>query len=222
MPNIVKGVVKFQKSVFPEKEDLFGTLANGQKPETLFITCSDSRISPSLLTQSDPGELFICRNAGNIVPPHMKHTEGMTASIEYAVAVLNVKHIVVCGHSGCGAMIGALNPESTKELPHVSEWLNFSQAAVHVMKEKGKNLSEKDQIDLLIKENVILQLQHLKTHPHVASRLATGKINLHGWIYDIKSGSIDVYDDQFYPVKDFYSEEIEALGCCDNHQAAAG
>lgn len=214
MPKIAKGVVKFQKKVFPGKKDLFQTLADGQTPEVLFITCSDSRIDPSLLTQTEPGELFICRNAGNIVPPHAQITGGTTASIEYAVAVLGVQHIVVCGHSGCGAMTGALNPESTKELPHVSQWLSNAQAAVQIMKEKSEGLTDKEKMDLLIHENVLLQLQHLKTHPYVAARLAVNKIHLHGWVYDIKTGGIDAYserDGKFYPVEEVYAEEVEAL-----------
>ena len=121
MPKIAAGVVRFQKEVYPEKRELFARLAEGQKPDALFITCSDSRIDPNLVTQTEPGELFICRNAGNIVPPHATHTGGMTASIEYAVAVLGVQDIVVCGHIGCGAIEGAMRPERIVDLPHVSE-----------------------------------------------------------------------------------------------------
>ena len=119
MPDIAAGVVKFQKEVFPEKKDLFKTLSQGQNPETLFITCSDSRINPNMLTQTEPGELFICRNAGNIVPPHTNHTGGMTASTEYAVAVVKVKHIVVCGQSACGAMTAAMQSVSGVGRAHI-------------------------------------------------------------------------------------------------------
>jgi len=121
MPHFVEGVVRFQQEIFPEKRELFEKLSLGQSPEVLFITCSDSRIATGMITQTDPGELFICRNAGNIVPPHTNHSGAMTASIEYAVGALKVPHIVVCGHSGCGAMVGAMHPESLDELPHVKD-----------------------------------------------------------------------------------------------------
>ena len=104
MASFIEGVFRFQRDVFPEKKELFEKLSKGQSPEALFITCSDSRIEVAMLTQSNPGDLFICRNAGNIVPPHTTYTGSMTASIEFAVSVLKVPHIVVCGHTDCGAM----------------------------------------------------------------------------------------------------------------------
>jgi carbonic anhydrase len=217
MPDIAAGVVKFQKEVFPEKKDLFKSLALGQNPDTLFITCSDSRIDPCLMTQTEPGELFICRNAGNIVPPHTGHTGGMTASIEYAVAALKVKHIVVCGHSSCGAMTAAMNhPHGLEELPHVKEWLGYAKAAAQIVKERTKDsgLDDVAKIDLLIKENVLLQMQHLRTHPYVATGLAMGHLDLHGWVYDIRTGAVDAYDDDkktFLPVEERYAKEVAAF-----------
>ncbi len=211
MPSILLGVNKFQDEVFPEKKALFEKLATGQSPEVLFITCADSRIDPSLMTQTTPGELFICRNAGNIVPPHTNSTGGMTASIEFAIGALNVPHIVVCGHADCGAMKGAMNLEALNELPHTKEWLGYSKAAVQIVKEKGADWTPEQQMDALIRENVLLQLQHLRTHPMVAARLATGRVTLHGWVYDIKSGSVEAYDDgkgAFVPVKERYAERI--------------
>ncbi len=130
MEKLISGLAKFQKTEFQKNKSLFKKLANKQEPETLFITCSDSRIDPNLITQTDPGELFICRNAGNIVPPHSLVTGGITASIEFAVMVLGVKHIIVCGHTDCGAMKGAMNPESVATLPHVSNWLSNCAAAL--------------------------------------------------------------------------------------------
>ena len=124
MDHVISGVAKFQNEVYPDKKATFQKLANGQNPEVLFITCSDSRIDPNLVTQTDPGELFICRNAGNIVPPHSNETGGMTASIEFAVAALGVEHIVLCGHTDCGAMKGAINPEGLSSLHRVKEWLD--------------------------------------------------------------------------------------------------
>jgi len=163
MPKFADGVVKFQAEVFPKKRELFERLSLGQAPEALFITCSDSRIETSMITQSEPGELFICRNAGNIVPPHSHYTGGMTASIEFAVAALQVPHIVICGHTECGAMKGAMFPDQTDSLPHVKEWLSYTQPALRVVQESGGNLSEAAQMEMLLEQNVILQLQHLTT-----------------------------------------------------------
>ena len=214
MPKFAAGVIKFQNTVYPEKKDLFEKLSQGQSPEALFITCSDSRIETAMITQTDPGELFICRNAGNIVPPHSTHTGGMTASIEFAVAALKVPHIVICGHTECGAMKGAMNPEGLDSLPHVKEWLSYSRAAVAIVDELGEEKSEEDRMKLLLEQNVILQLQHLKTHPSVAARLAKGDLQLHGWVYDIKTGDVAAYDEDsnsFQPVDTRYAEEVAKL-----------
>ncbi|MEP4889104.1 MAG: carbonic anhydrase [Aliiglaciecola sp.] len=193
MDHVITGVAKFQKEVFPGKKATFKKLANGQNPEVLFITCADSRIDPNLLTQTEPGELFICRNAGNIVPPHSNVTGGITASIEFAVAALGVSHIIVCGHSDCGAMKGALNTDKLDGLPHVKEWLSHSRCASEVVKEKYGSLCM-DHLDKLTEENVVQQLQHLRTHPSVAAKLATGQVKLHGWVYNIESGQVVSYD----------------------------
>ena len=214
MPHFAAGVIKFQNKVYPEKKDLFEKLSKGQSPEALFITCSDSRIETAMITQTDPGELFICRNAGNIVPPHMMHTGGMTASIEFAVAALKVPHIVICGHTECGAMNGAMNLGGLDALPHVKEWLGYSKAAVQVVNEVAEGKSEEEKMRMLLEQNVILQLQHLRTHPSVASRLARGDLMLHGWVYDIKTGGVDAFDDHknaFVPVDDRYAEELASL-----------
>jgi len=211
MPRFAAGVVKFQKDVFPEKRELFDELSRGQSPEALFITCSDSRIEPSLITQSDPGELFICRNAGNIVPPHDTHTGGMTASIEFGISALQIPHIVVCGHTECGAMKGAMNPAGLDAMPHVRDWLAHARAAVEIAEELGEGMSDHDRLLLLTEHNVLMQLANLKTHPAVAKALALGKVRLHGWVYDIKTGDIYAWNDKtdrFEPVADRYAEEV--------------
>lgn len=195
MEHVISGVSKFQREVYPEKAARFKKLAKGQNPEVLFITCADSRIDPSMLTQTEPGELFICRNAGNIVPPHSNQTGSMTASIEFAVAALGVSHIVVCGHSDCGAIKGAISPENLDDLPHVKEWLGHCRAAREVVKERHGAVC-KDHLDEVTRENVLLQLQHLRTHPAVAAKIASGKISLHGWVYNIETGGIDAYNPQ--------------------------
>jgi len=220
VPKIAAGVVHFQKNVYPEKKELFEKLAKGQSPEALFITCSDSRVNPNLLTQTDPGELFICRNAGNIVPPHTHHTGAMTASIEYAVGVLNVPHIIICGHTDCGAMKGAMNVDQLTDLPHVKEWLNYTNAAVRISKEKVKDGNEETLLNMLIYENVLLQMQHLKTHPYVAANLSAGKTKIHGWVYDIKSGEVWAYDEDskaFLPVAEKYAAEVKKFAEISMH-----
>lgn len=212
MNRLAAGVVRFKKDVFPAKQALFKTLADRQAAEALFITCSDSRIDPNLLTQTEPGALFICRNAGNIVPPHTSNTGAMTASIEFAVGALRTPDIIVCGHTDCGAMKGALNPASLKDFPHVSEWLSFARAAILVVKEKGAQLSPKARLNLLIRENVILQMAHLRTHPFVAARLAAGETRIHGWVYNIETGDVEAFDDvsgAFVPVSEYYREELD-------------
>jgi carbonic anhydrase len=222
MPNFAAGVVRFQNEVYPQKKELFEKLSLGQSPEALFITCSDSRIETAMITQTDPGELFICRNAGNIVPPHTNHTGAMTASIEFAVAALKVPHIVVCGHTECGAMKGAMNPEGLDDLPHVKEWLSFAKAAVEIVNETGANKSDEERMQMLLEQNVILQLRHLRTHPKVAARLAKGDLRLHGWIYDIKTGDVLAYDeaqDKFIPVSERYAVEMARLAT--SHECAA-
>jgi carbonic anhydrase len=195
MDHVITGVAKFQKEVYPNKKATFQKLANGQNPEVLFITCSDSRIDPNLVTQTDPGELFICRNAGNIVPPHSNQTGGMTASIEFAVAALGVTHIVVCGHTDCGAMKGAIHPEGLDSLPHVKEWLGHCRVATEVVKERcGHDLLSIDDLEAVTRENVVQQIQHLRTHPSVAAKIATGQVKLHGWVYNIGSGDVLCYN----------------------------
>jgi carbonic anhydrase len=213
MPRFAAGVVRFQTEVYPQHKALFETLAKGQSPEALFITCSDSRIETAMLTQTAPGELFICRNAGNIVPPHTQQTGGMTASIEFAVAVLKVPHIVICGHTECGAMKGAMNPEGLDALPHVKEWLGFSKAAVDVVAHIAEGKSDAEKMQVLLEQNVLLQLNHLRTHPTVAARLAAGEVKLHGWVYDIRTGDVNAFDEaqgRFVPVPELYAAEVAA------------
>jgi len=214
MPHFAAGVVRFQKEVYPQKKELFEKLSLGQSPEAMFITCSDSRIETAMITQTDPGELFVARNAGNIVPPHTSATGGITASVEFAVSALKVPHIVVCGHTECGAMKGAMDIDGLDALPHVKEWLGFSRAAVEVVNHLGADMDDSGRMRLLLEQNVILQLQHLKTHPSVAARLADGSLKLHGWVYDIKTGGVEAYNEQkasFIPVSDHYVVEMAEL-----------
>ena len=180
MERLIKGLQKFQREVFPLKKDLFERLASGQKPTTLFITCADSRVVPDLFTQSEPGEIFVIRNAGNIVPAYRRPPGGVTATIEFAVAVLGVKHIVICGHTDCGAMRGLLHPESLAEVPAVGDWLGQAEATRRVVLDNYKDEDEATLVGAMIRENVLVQLQNLETHPSVLSRLASGNLMLYG------------------------------------------
>jgi carbonic anhydrase len=208
---LIQGVARFQSDVYPDKEVSFRKLASGQNPDVLFITCADSRIDPSMLTQTQPGELFICRNAGNVVPPHSNQTGGMTASIEFAVAGLGVSDIIVCGHSDCGAMKGAIDPSGLENLPHVKEWLGHCRAATEIVKERHGHV-DKCHLDEVARENVLLQLQHLRTHAAVAAKLANGRLRLHAWVYNIGTGEVECYNEdrkQFELMNSAYSHLLE-------------
>ncbi len=206
MERLIEGVAKFQREVFPQKQQLFEELAGGQSPEALFITCADSRVEPSLVTQSNPGDLFICRNAGNMVPPYGELHGGVSATIEYAVRALNIQHIIVCGHSDCGAMKGILHPEKVAHLPTVKTWLSHGDVARYVVKENYPDLSEEDAVRAITEENVVAQLANLRTHPSVAARLARGTIGVHGWVYYFRTGQVTAWDQQsnrFVPIEEY-------------------
>lgn len=194
MENIVRGIHQFQTTLFNEHQELFAQLSQGQFPETLLITCSDSRIVPDLLTQTQPGELFVIRNAGNIIPPYGAANGGEGATIEFAVGALQVKHIVVMGHSHCGAMKGLLQPESLIGLPLVADWLKHAEATRRVVLESYEGLGDTDLLNATIKENVLVQVDNLRTYPAIAARMAKGNLTLHAWIYEIESGRILAYD----------------------------
>jgi len=184
------GISHFQKHVYPEHRDLFEELALGQRPEALFITCADSRIDPCMLTQTKPGELFICRVIGNIVPPYPSALGGVSATIEYAVGVLRVPEVIVCGHTDCGVMRGALHPEALKDFPQVVDWLRHADAG-HRDAEPSPEFLLK-----LVERNVREQLKNLQTHPAVAARLEAGDIELHGWVYHIGEGIVTAYQEE--------------------------
>ena len=196
MNRLIQGLIKFREETFPRKSELFTRLSKGQNPRVLFITCSDSRIDPTLLTNSEPGDLFIIRNAGNLVPPYGSQFGGITATIEYGVAVLNVSDIVVCGHSDCGAMKALAEPKELERLPAIKHWLIHAESTRKVVEENYTHLNANDQFSSTIKENVLVQLDHLRTHPTIASRLRRGALNLHGWVYCLHSGEVWVHDQE--------------------------
>ncbi|MDX1411659.1 MAG: carbonic anhydrase [Nitrospirales bacterium] len=205
MPDLIKGFEKFHEEIFEHKQKFFEKLAHGQEPQAMFITCSDSRINPNLLTQTEPGDLFILRNAGNLVPAYGASIGGTTATIEFGASVLQVKEIIVCGHTDCGAMKALIHPESLQDLPAVREWLRIAEGTRQIMKEIYPHLDGEDLFTATIKENVLVQLEHLRTHPAVAKRLRKRDLKLHGWVYSIATGEVWLYDqDQgtfMYPKK---------------------
>lgn len=194
MHRLVEGIHEFQERVFRPEREMFERLANGQSPETLFITCSDSRINPNLLTSTKPGELFILRNAGNIVPPFGALRGGEAATVEYAVSVIGVQDIIVCGHSGCGAIAALLEDARVETLPAVKDWLVHAEATRQIVQGNYRGLGAEVLVNVAIQENVLVQVDHLRTHPAVAAKLARGALGLHGWVYKISTGEVFAYD----------------------------
>jgi carbonic anhydrase len=193
MRDVIEGFLRFQREEFPKRSALFKRLAGSQAPQVLFIACSDSRVVPELLTQRGPGDLFVIRNAGNIVPSHGADPGGVSASVEYAVAALGVRDIVICGHSDCGAMSAIATCTCLDHMPAVANWLRYAESA-KAINAAQIHASAKDRLHSLTRENVVAQLANIMTHPCVALALQQEKLSLHGWVYDIESGNIDALD----------------------------
>ncbi len=191
MNEVIGRVFGFSKQVFPSQGALYSKLAtHGQSPKALMISCADSRIVPEQIMQAQPGDLFVCRNAGNIVPPYATLNGGVTSTVEYAVMVLGIRDIIVCGHSDCGAMKAVSNPVGLDKMPNVAAWLRHSAAAEQVVSESYDGLEPADRVRAVSLENVVAQLNHLRTHPSVAAGIARGEIALHGWFVDIHQGVV--------------------------------
>jgi carbonic anhydrase len=204
MRDIIQGFRRFRSDVFPTKKHLFAELAKGQSPSAVVICCADSRVDMQLVTQSEPGQLFCFRNAGNIVPPYGAVLGAASATIEYAMEALEIPNIIVCGHSDCGAMKGLLKHDLADRMPTVASWLRFAEVPRQLALRDGAT-SEQAMLDALVRRNVLTQLAHLRTHPAVAVRLETDKVRLHGWVYDIERGEISAYDElqrRFLPLDD--------------------
>ncbi|MET0794162.1 MAG: carbonic anhydrase [Polyangiaceae bacterium] len=191
---LVKGIHSFQRGYFATHRELYQQLATaGQQPETLFITCSDSRVDPNLITNSAPGELFIVRNVGNVVP-NRDLPGGTAAAIQYAVEVLNVENVIVCGHTQCGALKAILDPESVAHLDYVSRWVKSTVDVKKLIDEKYEHLTGEERLNAAIQENVLAQIEHLRQYPFVADRMDASKLQVSGWVFDVGRGEVYDYD----------------------------
>ncbi len=222
MRKLIMGIVEFREQMLPQYAEQFRKLSLGQEPDTLFITCSDSRVVPDLLVSTDPGDLFVMRNVGNMVPPAT--VEGSStgdlseaSAIEYSVQVLKVENIVVCGHSECGAMKAALSMKTAltnsplADTPNLSKWLHHCTSAVFRLDQEGplnRTLSVHDQLSQL---NVLVQLEHLMSYPMVQQRVRAGDLQLSGWWFDIASGEMFAYERETRAFERIDRREAERL-----------
>lgn len=197
MEKLLRGIHKFQSDIYQANQPLFQQLVRGQSPLALFITCSDSRMVPDMICQTDPGDLFVIRNAGNLVPPYVPGaSSGEAATIEYAIRGLGIKDIIVCGHTRCGAMHAAMNIDDhgLNEMPRVKQWLANAQTSQEIVATQYAHLADDPRWKVMSQENVLVQLEHLRTHPSVAVALANGELRLHGWMYKIETGEVFSFD----------------------------
>ena len=205
MQQLIKGHKHFLTELFPQRRDQFHLLAEAQAPETLFLTCADSRIVPDLILQTQPGDLFICRNAGNVVPRAGEPAGGVSATIEYAVQVLRVRHLIVCGHSDCGVIRALMAPQRLTGLPNVLDWLQHVEPAWQYLGDVESNAGELTRHTALTHANVLVQLDNLRTHAYIRQAISEGRLQIHGWYYDILSGHIEQFDPaqaKFVPLVD--------------------
>jgi len=195
MEKLIAGVHRFRRTEFIQNRAFFEQLASKrQNPMALFITCSDSRVNPNLITHTEPGDLFLIRNAGNIIPPYHAAGGGEIATIEYSVEVLGIRDIIVCGHSQCGAIQALLHPEELTHLPAVEAWCGYAESTRRIVQQKYRHLSSERLAQAAAEENVLVQMNNLSTHPCVAARLSSGELNIYGWYYDIGAGQVYQYD----------------------------
>ncbi|WP_395393881.1 carbonic anhydrase [Novosphingobium sp. BL-8A] len=206
MNELIGRVFHFEKTIFPASSELFGKLTSqGQEPKALMISCADSRIVPEQIMQAEPGDLFVCRNAGNMVPPYATLNGGVTSTVEYAVAALGVRDIIISGHSGCGAMKALSDPTGLETMPNVAAWLKHGAAAEHIVSTCHGHLEGEERVRAISLENIIAQIAHLRTHPAVAAAIARGEMTLHGWFVDIHAGQVlglDGDTGQFVPLRE--------------------
>lgn len=203
------GVRHFRKNVYQTNAETYQQAASTpQRPHTLIVACADSRVDVETITNSGPGEVFITRNIGNMVPAYGEMLGGVSAVIEYAVSALKVQHVVICGHSDCGAMKALLHPEAVENMPTVKSWLTNGRAALSIaesVQDPGHEL-----LPTLTEQNALMQLAHLKTHPSVAGAMARGELTVSAWVYDIGSGEVRIAEDGSTSFHHVSQEEAEA------------
>ena len=210
MEKLLRGIVDFRSRLLPQYVDRFRELSNRQTPDTLFISCSDSRVVPDLLVSTDPGDLFTMRNVGNLVPPSTVLGDSIgdlseASAIEYAVLVLQVNTIIVCGHSECGAMKAALSGSVPPEAPNLDKWLHHAKSAVFRLDQEGPLDKRWEPHNQLSQLNVLVQLEHLHTYPIVAERVRAGTLQICGWWFEIATGGMFSYERskrKFEPITD--------------------
>ncbi len=208
MNRLLDGYARFRAQAFPARKDHFHLLSEGQSPEYLFITCADSRVVPDLIFQTEPGDLFICRNAGNVVPPYGDIPGGVSATVEYAVEVIKVKHVIICGHSDCGAVKAATRRDRLRGLPTTQQWLRYVEGGWRSQGLWTDLTDEEPPLEKLIQANVAAQVENLKTHPEIQRGIERGTLEVHAWYYDILAGIVEAYDAEsrsFQPIDSLVS-----------------
>ena len=216
MEKLIRGIVTFRKSLLPLYRDTFTRLKGGQNPDALFIACSDSRVVPNLFASTDPGDLFVIRNVGNLVSPCgpdgvSSTDESEFAAIEYAITQLHVDNIIVCGHSQCGAMQALVAGRDSVQLPHLKSWLSHGDSALEQLGSRCILDPSLPAYDQLSQVNVLVQLDHLMSYALVREGVASGLLNLHGWWFDVGRGDVYAYEEQFNRFTLIDEEEAERL-----------
>lgn len=195
---LLRGHDRFHGDNTEEERGFLESLArDGQSPGALFVGCSDSRVVPEILTASSPGELFVVRNVANVVPPFGHASVGVGAALEYAVAVLQVPHVIVCGHYGCGGVEAAFGGlEGLKHLPSLCDWLDDVFPVMDRVRADvaDESLSQVAVLRRAVEHNTVTQVAHLTSYPVVKEAMAAGKLHLHAWIYDLHTLALRVFD----------------------------
>lgn len=224
MKKLIKGIRQFQSSYIPSHRALMEELSRGQHPRVLFVACSDSRVDPALITQSEIGDLFVIRNAGNIIPPFEATNGGEGATIEYAIEALKIRQVIICGHTHCGAMKGLLQlGELEEKMPLVYEWLRHTEATRKLIQDNYSHLDKEERLEALVGENVLTQIENLRTYPVIRSKLHQGELSIHAWIYRIETGEVLAYDHQqhaFLPPFSRLEDRDEVLATSSNTLAS--
>ncbi|MEM9274144.1 MAG: carbonic anhydrase [Cyanobacteria bacterium P01_F01_bin.143] len=220
MKKLIRGLDEFRRTYVHDHQELLEQLSHGQKPRVLFITCSDSRVAPNLITNTDVGELFVIRNAGNIVPPFGAANGGEGGTIEYAITALDINQVIICGHSHCGAMKGLLKLNKLQaDMPLVYDWLKHAESTRRLVLDNYPHQSGEELIETLVAENVLIQIENLKTYPMVRAKIHQGKLQIYGWIYEIETGEVLAYDAKthtYLPPQSQLSEEVvSGARACD-------